>query len=133
MKRLVVLGLLIFLVGSTSFSQPVLSAATDGSRRSGEAAAANVNPSIQITWPLNGATNVPRTGTINVNASDPDGYVYRVDYYLVNPQTFLASTSIQPFTLAYANAPPGWYTLVAVAYDNEYAYTISNSVTVYIP
>jgi hypothetical protein len=38
-----------------------------------------------------------------------------------------------PFTVGYANAAPGWYTAVAVAYDDKNEYTISNYITVYIP
>lgn len=111
--------------------------AQDGNYWSGNWPVANVKPLIQITWPIHGATNVPRTGTANVNVLDPDGRVWRVDYHLVNPQTgawtLLALMEYHPFTVGYANAAPGWYTVVAVAYDDKNEYTISNYVTVYIP
>jgi hypothetical protein len=111
--------------------------AQDGTLYTGPWPVANVKPNIQITWPQHGATNVPRSGTINVNVLDPDGRVWRVDYALVNPSTgawtYLALMTYHPFTVGYANAPPGWYTVVAVAYDDMNEYTISNYVTVYVP
>lgn len=111
--------------------------AQDGDYWSGNWPAPNIKPQIQITWPPNGATNVPRSGTINVNVLDPDGRGWRVDYHLVDPQTGawtqLALMEYHPFTVGYANASPGWYTVVAVAYDDVNEYTISNYVTVYVP
>jgi hypothetical protein len=113
------------------------SSSQDGNYYSGNWWAPNERPNISITWPLDGATNVPRSGTVNVNVLDPDGRVWRVDYHLVDfvtgAWTQVALMEYHPFTVGYANTAPGWYRVVAVAYDDKNDYTISNYVTVYVP
>jgi hypothetical protein len=96
----------------------------------------NAGPLIEITWPPNGATNIPRSGTVTVNTIDIDGRVWRVDYYLlINGQWSPVSTNniVHPFWMGYANTAPGWYTLAAVAYDDANVYGVSNVVTVFVP
>lgn len=89
----------------------------------------NQAPSISITSPANGATfTAPANITITANASDSDGTVSQVDFYVGT--TLLGTDTTSPYSFAWNNVPAGSYSLTAVATDNLGATTTSASISI---
>jgi len=72
-------------------------------------------PEIVITSEGIGFTNAPYV--FEVNASDPDGTVSKVEFYIDG--TKVGQDTSEPFTYTVPNPVVGQYTLYAVATDNE--------------
>lgn len=78
----------------------------------------NRRPTVAIASPANNATyTVPVTVPIVVSASDPDGSVTNV-WFFVNG-TLLGSDATSPFSVDWSGAPAGDYFLAAIASDNN--------------
>src|SRR6266542_3716605 len=77
----------------------------------------NALPSIQITSPIAGTSVAPAT-TINLQsiASDADGSIVRVEYYVNGAKAGQATSS--PYTVSIAPIAVGSYNVVAIAVDN---------------
>ncbi len=94
--------------------------------------ASNQPPTVSITSPANGTTAqgpVPWL-PVNASASDSDGTVAKVDFYANSTLVWTSTTA--PYHFTWESAPPGTYTLTAVATDNDGAATTSAPVTVTI-
>ncbi|HYE88180.1 MAG TPA: Ig-like domain-containing protein, partial [Vicinamibacterales bacterium] len=83
----------------------------------------NALPSVTLTAPT--VTTVTGTMTFAANASDTDGTINRVEFYLVNSatptqRTLIASDTTNSYGGTYntAQLPNGTYELMAVAFDN---------------
>ncbi|MDA1275928.1 MAG: Ig-like domain-containing protein, partial [Verrucomicrobia bacterium] len=89
--------------------------------------AVNVPPTIRIINPLNGsALTTPAEITITADASDRDGNVQSVEFFV---GSILLETRVQPpFSVIWENDAAGEYSLTAVATDNEGAQTIAEPV-----
>lgn len=93
------------------------------------ASAPNVAPSVSLTAPANGATfTAPANTTISATASDSDGQVERVEFFVDN--TLIGTDATAPYSAAWSSVPAGTYTLSAVAYDNAGESTRSATATV---
>ena len=91
--------------------------------------AADQPPAVSITSPSDGATfDAPYHLTVTAAASDADGSIARVTFYL-NGQ-FINSTATAPYVNDYGTVGPGTYRLSAVATDNDGATTTSPVVTI---
>lgn len=88
----------------------------------------NQPPKITLAPPI--ASNGNSQGSITASASDADGTISKVEFY-VNGNLFYTLSSA-PYTLSWSDAPNGAYTVNAKAYDNTGASTTSNSQTVNI-
>jgi len=89
----------------------------------------NQAPVVVITSPVAATTlSVGQTLTINANASDADGAIASVDFY-VNAVKISSVTSY-PYTTSYRPSTAGSYVIQAVATDNLGKTTQSSSVTV---
>ena len=89
----------------------------------------NAKPVIAITNPANGTfLAVPANIAINASASDPDGTVTNVAFYVNGVK--LGDDITSPFALTTNNVPAGSYALVAVATDNVGQTTTSSVVNV---
>ncbi len=87
----------------------------------------NAKPTVAIVSPLEGATpKVPATIAIEAVASDSDGSIRHVVFY-VNGQ-YAGKATASPYRLTLGNLPLGTYTLTAVAVDNLYGMTVSGDV-----
>jgi subtilisin family serine protease len=78
-------------------------------------------PTVILTSPLNGATVTRNANlTVTANASDTDGYVASVKFY-VNGQLLSTDTTLPSFTCSFKTAPQKrvGYTIYAVATDNS--------------
>jgi hypothetical protein len=85
--------------------------------------AENLVPTVEITRPVE-ASGVGSGGVVSVeaSASDPDGTVVQVDFYV--GAEFLGSDSSAPFSSTWTPITAGAYTLKAIATDN-YGYKSS--------
>ncbi len=92
----------------------------------------NVNPTVSITSPSNGATvNAPATINITANAADTDGSVAKVEFY--NGATKLGEDASAPYAYSWTGVGAGDYTINVKAIDNKGASaTTSTKVTVRI-
>jgi chitodextrinase len=91
--------------------------------------AANQPPSVSLTAPANGATfNAGSNITVSANASDSDGSVAKVEFF--RGTTSLGVDTSAPYSVVFANAAAGSYTLKAVATDNAGAATTSATVSI---
>lgn len=86
-------------------------------------------PTVSLTAPAsNAAYSAPAAVTLTATAADSDGTVTKVDYYQ-NGQLIGTSTNA-PYSLTWADAPAGSYTITAIATDNVGASTTSAPVAV---
>jgi uncharacterized protein (DUF2141 family) len=91
--------------------------------------APNKPPLVSLTAPANGSQyTAPATIAITASASDPEGRLAAVDFY--NGQTLLGRRTTSPFTLSWADVPPGTYALTAVALDADGQNATSAAVSV---
>jgi len=92
-------------------------------------AVTNQSPTVFIASPVAfDNINPPGSITITADASDPDGSVAQVDFY-VNGQ-YLSSDSTSPYAANWNASSPGAYVLTAVATDLQNAATTSSNVAV---
>ncbi|MBN2508047.1 MAG: hypothetical protein JXQ71_15275 [Verrucomicrobia bacterium] len=93
--------------------------------------AANMPPAVGIMSPTNGATfAAPATFTITATASDTDGSVTNVEFFV--GATVLSNRTTQPYTVMASSLPSGHYALTARAVDNLGLASTSGPVTVNI-
>jgi regulation of enolase protein 1 (concanavalin A-like superfamily) len=91
--------------------------------------ASNQLPNVSITSPSAGASYAaPASVTITATASDPDGSIAGVDFF-VGTQ-LIASDSSSPFSAAWSNVAAGTYSLTARARDNAGATRTSTAISV---
>jgi hypothetical protein len=89
----------------------------------------NIAPTVKIAGPADGAVYTETVGLdIAANASDSDGSVARVDFYVNG--SLLFSDSAAPFTVPHT-FQPGSYTIAAIAFDNVGA-SASDSISILI-
>ena len=89
----------------------------------------NTPPSVALTSPTGNASfTAPASIAMAATASDQDGTVARVDFFVGT--TMLGSATSAPFTFTWSNAPAGSYTLTAQAVDNAGAVTTSAAVAI---
>lgn len=93
------------------------------------AAATNRNPAVSITAPANGATyTAPATVSITANASDPEGRMASVDFYVGS--TLISRDSTAPYTASWSASAAGTYSLTAVAHDADGGSSTSGAVSI---
>lgn len=90
----------------------------------------NASPLVAITAPTAGSTVGPAPATIPVsaNASDTDGTIARVDFFVGT--TLIGSDTTAPYSVSWAGVAAGTYSLTAVATDNSGATTTSAAASV---
>ena len=78
----------------------------------------NLPPVVSLTSPATGAVFVA-TSTVNVSAdaTDPDGAIFKIEFF--NGGAKLGEDSTSPFSFAWANVPAGNHVLRAVATDDS--------------
>ncbi|RYE14521.1 MAG: hypothetical protein EOP51_28015, partial [Sphingobacteriales bacterium] len=92
---------------------------------------ANVNPTVSISSPSNGASFVaPATITINATATDSDGSISKVEFY--NGTQKIGEDLTTPYTFVWSNVVSGSYSITAVATDNSSGTGTSAVVTVQV-
>ena len=97
----------------------------------GSSTVVNQPPSVSVTSPATGATYA--TGapiTFSVAASDPDGTITWVGFYV--DSMLQSSTTSSPYSTSLSNLAPGVHKLTAVVWDNASAWTSSADRTVTI-
>jgi hypothetical protein len=90
----------------------------------------NIAPSVSITSPVHKAMLTPLSNVvINASASDPDGAITKVDFYIGT--TLVGTDTTSPFSFNWNNVVSGSYLLSAQATDNRGVVTTSsvNAVT----
>jgi hypothetical protein len=94
--------------------------------------APNQPPAVALTTPADGSRFALGTAIgMAASASDPDGTVAAVEFRLGSASgTLLARATSAPFAATWSNASAGSHTLVAVAYDDRNASTVSAPVHV---
>ena len=92
--------------------------------------AANVSPIASVTAPArNAVLTTGVSATVSATASDSDGTISKVDFYV--DDTLLATDIASPYSAAWFPTAPGAHVIKAVATDNDGATTPSSvSVTV---
>lgn len=87
-------------------------------------------PLVTITSPVTGASISDTTAiTITANASDSDGTVDSVEFFIADTIKIGVAT-VSPYTIIWNNVPSGTYTLKAIATDNNGHKRTSNIVTI---
>ncbi|MDF2456634.1 MAG: Carbohydrate binding family 6 [Cytophagaceae bacterium] len=87
----------------------------------------NLPPVVSIIAPSNGTMfTAPASFSINVNATDLDGTVTKVEFY--NGATLLGSSAAAPYTFNWSNVQEGKYMVTAKATDNVGNATVSSPV-----
>jgi regulation of enolase protein 1 (concanavalin A-like superfamily) len=88
----------------------------------------NVPPAVILSSPVSGATfTAPATVTMTASATDPDGTVTGVEFYVNS--SLIGKDSAAPYSFA-STLAAGTYAVKAVATDDDGAVTISESVTI---
>lgn len=96
--------------------------ATDSRNKSTTSAAVpivvNTPPTVTLTSPVAGqAFTAPATVTITASASDSDGNITKVEFYLGT--TLIGNASAAPYSMIWRDVPAGSYSLSAKATDNR--------------
>lgn len=85
----------------------------------------NQVPTIAILSPTKSSSfTAPATITVDINASDKDGSISKIEIY--NGSVKLAETSSAPYSFTLKDLPEGTYNLKAVATDNLKASSVSS-------
>jgi hypothetical protein len=81
--------------------------------------ATNKNPTVQITGPADGTNfpTAPANVKVTANASDPDGTIKSVQFYL-NDQLYFTDSQA-PYEYTFQNLPTGSHQIHALAFDNS--------------
>ena len=80
-------------------------------------AAGEKPPTISLNAPTGQPYIGPATIGLSANASDPDGYVTRVDYYANG--SYIGASSAPGFAFNWTNVGPGSFQITGVAVDNN--------------
>ncbi|MFN7117882.1 MAG: LamG-like jellyroll fold domain-containing protein, partial [Saprospiraceae bacterium] len=89
----------------------------------------NKPPTVAITAPANNATyNAPATVNVTATASDPDGTISKVEFYLNN--TLVSTDNAPSYNATLSNLAAGTYTLTAKAFDDMQASATSSVITI---
>jgi hypothetical protein len=89
----------------------------------------NIFPSCSIKGPSNGSRfTAPANITINTDASDADGSIYKVEFY--NGTTKLGEDLVSPYNFIWMNVIPGSYKITVKAIDNSGAENTSSGVSI---
>ncbi|HEY8401689.1 MAG TPA: Ig-like domain-containing protein [Cytophagaceae bacterium] len=113
------------LTGLTPGNYTITATAIDNNNASSSASVsftivANVPPTISISSPANNASFKEGTSvTINVNATDSDGSITKVEFY--NGANKLGEATASPYTYTLPDLTPGDYTVTAIAFDDDNA------------
>lgn len=86
----------------------------------------NGSPTVALTAPLNGQVfTAPATITLTATASDADGTVSKVEFYVGS--TLVGSDTSAPYSFTWTNVVAGNYGITAVARDNTNNMTVSSA------
>jgi len=108
--------------GTSTITTPVSSFIAEG---------AVFPPTVALTGPANGTQfAAPANLTLEAEASDLDGSVTKVEFY--SGTTLLGEDTIVPYSFAWDNVPPGSYTIIAKATDEEGIVTSANPISVQV-
>lgn len=89
----------------------------------------NQLPSVSITNPSGGTTfSAPASVTISASASDPDGTIVGVDFYVGSQ--LMGTDTTSPYSASWTNVAAGTYSLTARARDNSGGTRTSSAVSV---
>jgi beta-glucanase (GH16 family) len=89
----------------------------------------NTPPTANITSPTNNAAFLtPSNITINADATDADGSIFKVEFY--KDATLLGTSTTAPYTYTWTGATVGSYALTVVATDNGGLTTTSSVVNI---
>jgi hypothetical protein len=89
----------------------------------------NAPPQVNITSPTAAASFAsPASISIAANATDADGIVTRVDFYV--DQALVGTSTAKPFAITSVSVAPGVHSLTAAALDNSGASTTSSPVAI---
>ena len=122
-----------YTLTATAWDGKGLSATSPGTTLivSSSGGGANQPPSVSVTSPATGATYAAgATITFSVAASDPDGTITWVGFYV--DSVLRSSTTSSPYSTSLSNLAPGVHKLVAVVWDNANTWTWSTESTVTI-
>ncbi len=85
-------------------------------------------PTVSLTSPTaNQVYIAPASVSVTANAADSDGTVTKVEFY--QGATLIGTATAAPYSITWANAPAGTYTITAKATDNQGAITTSAAIT----
>jgi hypothetical protein len=81
-------------------------------------AGANLPPTVAISAPANGASiTAPSTVTVSASATDPEGRMARVEFYVGT--TLIGTDTTSPYSASWSASAAGSYALNAIAYDAD--------------
>ena len=90
---------------------------------------APISPSVSITQPATNAVfDAGANLLITASASDPDGSVVKVEYFVAGTTKIGQSSNAPAFSFTWTNAPAGRHNLTAMATDNVGATGVSTAV-----
>ncbi|NJN26597.1 MAG: DNRLRE domain-containing protein [Cyclobacteriaceae bacterium] len=90
----------------------------------------NVLPSVHISTPTHESVFTIGDIDFSAQAFDEYGSISKVDFYI--GESLIGSSSIEPYTIMWAPDTAGFYTLTAIAFDNDGASTTSLPIDVEI-
>jgi regulation of enolase protein 1 (concanavalin A-like superfamily) len=112
-------------------SSQLTTAVMDQMKVTASSPAVNQPPSITLTSPSASSSFLPGTSiSLAANASDPEGRLSRVEFYVGS--TRVASDTTAPYSATWATSVLGSYIVKAIAYDADGGVTTSSSNTISI-
>ncbi len=116
-------------MAATSHNSGTATTAAIDSLRVTAATGTNQNPAVSITQPATGAQyTAPATVAIAATATDPEGRMASVDFYVGT--TLIVRDTTAPHTASWSATSAGTYSLTAVAHDADGGSSTSGAVSV---
>lgn len=98
---------------------------------SGPYTPANQPPTVTILNPIKGGKYIePANIIIEVTATDKDGTISKIEYYIGNNK--LAEITTAPYTFTWKDVTAGTYSITAIATDNRKAITASSPISIFV-
>lgn len=115
--------------GTASIGYPPSDSSADWTALIQKIKPSNNPPTVIVTGPSNNATfHSPAKIIIKANASDSDGSITKVEFYIDNKKVGEDTTS--PYSYTWSKVGPGSYLITAKAFDNAGDSTISSAVNI---
>jgi regulation of enolase protein 1 (concanavalin A-like superfamily) len=112
-------------------SSQLTTAVMDQMKVTASSPAVNQPPAITLTSPTASSSFLPGSSiTLAANASDPEGRLSRVEFYIGS--TRVASDTTSPYSTAWSTSTLGSYVVKAIAYDADGGVTTSSTNTISI-
>ena len=117
------------LAVTSHYATATTTAVMDRFKITSTALTTNQPPAVKLTSPTSGTSfAAPASVTLSASASDPEGHLSRVEFYVGS--SLVAKDTTSPFSATWSTSTAGTYAIKAIAYDADGGVTTSAASTI---